>query len=149
MNRIIEKPYIIFFVFALIPLLNGFNTQDSTVFNIQDTYYVISNSHLTILYSIVFGIIGLSYLFAEKVTNGLSYNLNLIHLIITFGGIAIVLILSTLKLENDEIINLRKLDFNQNMENMIYIVSALIVFGQVILPINIIRNIKKRNQTSA
>jgi len=136
-------------VFALIPLLNGFNTQDSTVFNIQDTYYVISNSHLTILYSIVFGIIGLSYLFAEKVTNGLSYNLNLIHLIITFGGIAIVLILSTLKLENDEIINLRKLDFNQNMENMIYIVSALIVFGQVILPINIIRNIKKRNQTSA
>ena len=145
-DKVIRKPYIAFFISGVIPLILGFKAQGVIDINIHDTYYVISRRHLTILYSIAFGLIGFSYFIAEKVRVNLSYNLNLIHLIITFGGINMVLILNHLMLENSEIDTIAKLNFSQNLYVMIYFIIIGVVIGQIILPINIIRGISKTTE---
>ncbi|WP_418312520.1 cbb3-type cytochrome c oxidase subunit I [Polaribacter reichenbachii] len=111
--------------------------------NIHDTYYVISNYHFATLISILFGIIGLIYWIVKKVNGNLSKRLNLIHVTLTFGGIFLILILNEFFRKS-----IMEYDFNENLTMVIYLISAIVIFGQIIFPINIIRGIiRKRNKT--
>ena len=77
--------------------------------NVHDTYFVFSQIDLTILISILFGIIGLGYWIMLKTNRKLSKWLNLIHITLTFGGILLIWILAQLFRES-----IMEYDFNNN-----------------------------------
>ena len=144
MNLLTKRPHIVFLVFAVITFILGFNANGGIDINIHDTYYVISNYHFATLISILFGIIGLIYWIVKKVNGNLSKRLNLVHVTLTFGGIFLILILNEFFRKS-----IMEYDFNENLTMVIYLLSAVVIFGQIILPINIISGIiKKRNKTS-
>ena len=144
MNLLTKRPHIIFLVFAVITFILGFNANGGIDINIHDTYYVISNYHFATLISILFGIIGLIYWIVKKVNGNLSKRLNLIHVTLTFGGIFLILILNEFFRKS-----IMEYDFNENLTMVIYLISAIVIFGQIIFPINIISGIiRKRNKTS-
>ncbi|APZ47689.1 hypothetical protein BW723_15930 [Polaribacter reichenbachii] len=143
MNLLTKRPHIIFLVFSVITFILGFNANGGMDINIHDTYYVISNYHFATLISILFGIIGLIYWIVKKVNGNLSKRLNLIHVTLTFGGIFLILILNEFFRKS-----IMEYDFNENLTMVIYLISAIVIFGQIIFPINIIRGIiRKRNKT--
>ncbi|WP_199114245.1 hypothetical protein [Snuella sedimenti] len=60
MNKLIEKPHIIFFLGIPVLILVGILCGDAALdVNIHDTYYIIAYIHLTSFISILFGIVGL------------------------------------------------------------------------------------------
>ncbi|WP_452228108.1 cbb3-type cytochrome c oxidase subunit I [Lacinutrix sp. MEBiC02404] len=148
MNRVTERPHIIFLVFAVITFILGFNANGGITVNIHDTYFVMSNYHFATLISILFGIIGLIYWIAKKVNGNLSKRLNLIHVALTFGGIFIILILNEFKLKSFDVDTLSKYAFNENLEIIVYLISGIIILVQIVFPINIINGISKRNKTN-
>tara|TARA_R110001606_G_C14962838_1_gene602121 strand:- start:88 stop:441 length:354 start_codon:yes stop_codon:yes gene_type:complete len=112
--------------------------------NVHDTYFVFSQIDLTILISILFGIIGIGYWMMLKANRKLSKWLNLIHITLTFGGILLIWILAQLFRES-----IMEYNFNNNLTFGIYLIALIAIFGQLIYPINIISGIiKKRNKTS-
>ena len=144
MSLLTKRPHIVFLVFALITFILGFNANGGIDINIHDTYYVMSNYHFATLISILFGIIGLIYWIVKKVNGNLSKSLNLIHVALTFGGIFLILILNEFFRKS-----IMEYDFNENLTLVIYLISAVVIFGQIIFPINIISGIiRKRNKTS-
>ncbi|ANH61429.1 cbb3-type cytochrome c oxidase subunit I [Dokdonia donghaensis] len=144
MNLLTKRPHIVFLVFAVITFILGFNANGGIDINIHDTYFVMSNYHFATLISILFGIIGLIYWIVKKVNGNLSKRLNLIHVALTFGGIFLILILNEFFRKS-----IMEYDFNENLTTVIYLISAVVIFGQIIFPINIISGIiKKRNKTS-
>ncbi|WP_179320903.1 cbb3-type cytochrome c oxidase subunit I [Winogradskyella helgolandensis] len=143
MNLLTKRPHIIFLVFAVITFILGFNANGGIDINIHDTYYVISNYHFATLISIIFGIIGLIYWIVKKVNGNLSKRLNLVHVTLTFGGIFLILILNEFFRKS-----IMEYDFNENLTMVIYLISAIVIFGQIIFPINIISGIiRKQNKT--
>ncbi|MFT6938397.1 MAG: cytochrome c oxidase subunit 1 [Saprospiraceae bacterium] len=73
MNYQIEKPHLIFLLVIPIILLIGFLSGDATlVINVHYTYYVFKYIHLTMLISILFGIIGIGYWIMEKANKRIS-----------------------------------------------------------------------------
>ena len=144
MNLLTKRPHIVFLVFAVITFILGFNANGGIDINIHDTYFVMSNYHFATLISILFGIIGLIYWIVKKVNGNLSKRLNLIHVALTFGGIFLILILNEFFRKS-----IMEYDFNENLTLVIYLISAVVIFGQIIFPINIISGIiRKRNKTS-
>tara|TARA_R100000935_G_C2754482_1_gene131044 strand:+ start:231 stop:572 length:342 start_codon:yes stop_codon:yes gene_type:complete len=109
--------------------------------NIYDTYFVFSKTDLAILIAILFAVIGLGYWIMLKFNIKLSKRLNLIHIILTFGGILIIWILAQLFREP-----VMESDFNNILTLVIYLIAFLTILGQLIFPINIINAlINKRN----
>ena len=144
MSNIIEKPHFLFLPFCLIAFVVSKFWYGGITINIHDTYFVMSNYHFATLISILFGIIGLIYWIAKKVNVNLSKRLNLIHVALTFGGIFLILILNEFFRKS-----IMEYDFNENLTMVIYLISAVVIFGQIIFPINIISGIiRKRNKTS-
>ena len=111
---------------------------DSFGFNIYDTYFIIATNDLIILFSILFGIIGLGYWTMLKANRKLSKWLNFTHIVLTFGGILIIWILSQLYRES-----IKEFDFNDNLTFAIYSIALITVFGQIIYPINIVNKLIK------
>ncbi|WP_338356233.1 hypothetical protein [Yeosuana marina] len=107
--------------------------------NVHDIYFVFSQIDLTILISILFGIIGFGYWLMLKANRKLSKWLNLIHITLTFGGILLIWILSLLFRES-----IIEYDFNDNLTLAIYLIALIAVFGQIIYPINIIYGLIKK-----
>jgi len=143
MSNIIEKPHFLFLPFCLIAFVVSKFWYGGITINIHDTYYAISNHDLVVLLSILFGIIGLIYWITKKVNGKLSRRLNLIHIILTFGGIFLILILNEFFRKS-----IMEYDFNENLTMLIYLISAIVIFGQIIFPINVIGGIiKNRNKT--
>jgi heme/copper-type cytochrome/quinol oxidase subunit 1 len=144
MNKIIEKPHFLFLPFCLIAFLISKFWFGGFTINIKDTYYVMSHHDLTTLISLLFGIIGLIYWIVKKTNGNLSKRLNLIHVVLTFGGIFLILVLNEFFRKS-----IMEYDFNENLTMVIYLISAIVIFGQIIFPINIINGIlKKRKKTS-
>tara|TARA_R110002072_G_scaffold72354_5_gene173061 strand:+ start:14578 stop:15009 length:432 start_codon:yes stop_codon:yes gene_type:complete len=143
MNLLTKSPHIVFLVFAIITFILGFNANGGIDINIHDTYFVMSNYHFATMISILFGIIGLIYWIVKKVNGNLSKRLNLIHFALTFGGIFLILILNEFFRKS-----IMEYDFNENLTMVIYLISAIVIIGQIIFPINIISGlIRKRNKT--
>jgi heme/copper-type cytochrome/quinol oxidase subunit 1 len=145
MNKLIEKPHLIFILAIPIIILIGILSGDSMLdINVHDTYYVIAYLHLAILISILFGIIGIGYWVMQKTKRKLSKWLNWTHIGLTFGGTLSIWILS--KFYRTEI---TEYEFNNNLTLTITLIILLMTVGQIIFPINIIYGlIKKKNKTS-
>ena len=145
MNKLIEKPHLIFLLSIPIIILIGIMSGSADLdINVHDTYYIIAYLHLAILISILFGIIGIGYWLMQKADRKLSKWLNWIHIGLTFGGTLIVWILT--KFYRNEIM---EWEFNNNLTMVITLTVLLMIIGQLIFPINIIYGlIKKKNKTS-
>ena len=145
MNKLIEKPHLIFLLAIPIIMLIGFLSEGAVLdINVQDTYYVIAYIHLTTLISIVFGIIGLGYWIMKKANKKLSKLLNWTHIGLTFGGTLVCLVLSQLYREG-----VMEYEFNNSLTLIIMLIILIMILGQIIFPINIICGLIKRdNETS-
>ncbi len=141
MSRLIEKTHL-FFLFSIpIFLLFGIWSRDATIdINVHDTYFVIAYFHLTFLLSLFFGTMGLGYWVAQKMNVPLSNGMKWIHLMLTFGGMLTVFILSQLH-RSDRM----EYTFNQHLEASIALIVLLILLGQVILPVNIVYGLIKNH----
>ncbi|WMI68261.1 hypothetical protein [Mangrovimonas sp. YM274] len=150
MNKLIEKPHLIFFLAIPIIMLIGMLSGDAVLdINVHDTYYVIAYLYLSILISILFGIIGTGYWIMLKANRKLSKWLNLIHITLSIGGLILIRILMQLFREPETETLLSDFDFNKNLNIVMFIVALFVIFGQIVYPINIIIGlIKKRNKTS-
>ena len=142
MSRIKTKPHQIFWISIPILILFGILYRNEMLnVNIYDTYFVFSKTDLAILIAILFAVIGLGYWIMLKFNIKLSKRLNLIHIILTFGGILIIWILAQLFREP-----VMESDFNNILTLVIYLIAFLTILGQLIFPINIINAlINKRN----
>lgn len=145
MKLLVNKPHLIFLLAIPITMLIGILSGDAVMdINVHDTYYIIAYLHLTMLISILFGIIGIGYWFMLKANRKLSKLLNLIHITLTFGGILLIWILAQLFREP-----ILEYDFNYNLTLAIYLIALITIFGQIIYLINIVnRIIRRRNKTS-
>jgi len=144
MNRLIEKPHLIFLLSIPIIMLIGILSGDAVLdINVHDTYYVIAYLHLAILISILFGIIGIGYWIMQKVDRKLSKWLNWTHIGLTFGGTLVVWILT--KFYRTEIM---EYEFNNNLTLIITLIVLLMVFGQIIFAVNIIYGLIKKKKSS-
>ena len=140
MNRINEKPHLIFLLAIPLIILIGILSGDAILdINVHDTYYVIAYLHFAILISILFGIIGIGYWIMQKKDRKLSRWLNWTHIGVTFGGTLVVWILT--KFYRSEIM---EFEFNDNLTLIITLIILLMIIGQIIFPINIIYTLIKR-----
>ncbi|MDF4204446.1 hypothetical protein PXD56_15835 [Maribacter sp. SA7] len=94
MKKITQTPHIIFWILIPFILLVGFLKPDKTlVINIYDTYLVMDLINLTVLISIIFGILGFGYWVIIKLNRKLLNWLTVIHLILTILGFLILLLI--------------------------------------------------------
>lgn len=143
MNLLSKKPHLIFLLSIPIIILIGFMSEDAVLdINVHDTYYVIAYFHLTILISILFGIIGIGYWIMLKVDRKLSKWLNWTHIGLTFGGTLVLWILTKLYRTG-----IMEYEFNNNLTLVITLIVLIMIAGQLIFPINIIYGLtKKKNK---
>ena len=85
------KVYHYFWITSAIILIIGFwrqNSSDTSLdLNFHDTYYVITNSDISILLSVCYSLLGIGYWLVQKVLKRKLINyLTLIHCIILFGS---------------------------------------------------------------
>lgn len=91
MNIIISKTYLFFFSTILLIVAFAFYKPKGTFdINIGDTYYIIQNSHLGILLSLIYFILGIIYLFLHKRGILLNNWIIYLHSIISIGGLILV-----------------------------------------------------------
>ena len=139
MKILINKPHLIFLLAIPIIILAGILSGESTMdFNVHDTYYVISYFHLTVLISILFGIIGIGYWIMQKADRKLSKWMNWIHIGLTLGGVIVVLILAQLYRKG-----IMEYEFNNNLTFIILLILLLIGIGQIIFLVNTIYGLTK------
>lgn len=144
MHRILDIPYVLFLPFCLITFVISKFWFGGITINIKDTYYAISNQDLSTLISILFGIIGGVYGVLEKLNVNLLKRLNLIHIVLTLGGVFLILMLNECFRKS-----IMEYNFNDNLTMAIYLIATVVILGQIVFPINIIMGIiKKRNKTS-
>lgn len=139
MNRVVKKIHYIFWlsipVIILIGILNIGKTFDV---NIDDTYYIIDFRFITHLISIVFLIIGFGYWIMQKSNRRLSRRLLKIHVIITFGGLLIIWILSLFYKDP-----FQDITFNNYLSFIIYLIILIIILSQFLFLYNIFRGLIK------
>jgi hypothetical protein len=145
MNKFLNYPHVTFLLLVPVLLLYGFyNSEESLVVNIHDSYYVMSLTNLTNTLSILFGLIGIGYWIMNIKNLRLINWLSFIHVRLTQIGIGIVFILSQLYQKS-----ILKADFNDRLTMYILITGIIVLIGQIIFPINLINGIlNKRKKTS-
>jgi heme/copper-type cytochrome/quinol oxidase subunit 1 len=102
--------------------------------NLHDTYFIISYLHISTLVCIYFISIGIIYLISKKLNN----KLGVIHLITTIFPI-IISISSSYVLEQHNLENVKRLNY------IIASSALIIIFGQIIFIINILKQICEKN----
>ena len=143
MKKLFKNPHHIFWLSIPIVLLIGiFNPERSVDINVYDTYYIFFLKDLTYLISLIFLITGLGYWLMRKTNRKLSNRLNIIHIILTFGGIILIWILSQLYQDP-----MQGYNFNNNLTLTIYITIFLVIIGQLLFPVNIIRGLIVKPET--
>ena len=139
MNRVVKKIHYIFWlsipIIILIGILNLGKTFDV---NIHDTYYIIDFRFITHLISLVFLIIGFGYWILQKTNRRISRRLLKIHVIITFGGLLIIWILSLFYQDT-----FQDLMFYNYLSLIIYLIILITVLGQLLFLFNIFRGLIK------
>ena len=97
MKLTIDRPEKICWFAIPVILLIGLITFNKTFdLQVHDTYFVTSNLHIEILFSLLLGLLGLGYWLVNKVKARLLKLLTWIHLVFTIGSIAVVLLLTIL-----------------------------------------------------
>jgi cytochrome c oxidase subunit 1 len=86
--KLINKPYILFWITAVLILLDNFFIQDPgsvADINIHDTYFVIAHGLVAELFALLFFIMGVSYWLFERINIDLNKTLTIIHVMGTVG----------------------------------------------------------------
>ncbi|WP_026712615.1 hypothetical protein [Flavobacterium daejeonense] len=95
MNLALNKPYHFFFLIVPVILVFGFSKSKGIFnINIRDTYFIIKYSHLGIILSAFYLLLGLFHFFISK--KGIEINNWIInsHTILSIGGLILIWILS-------------------------------------------------------
>ncbi|MDY0781120.1 hypothetical protein [Tenacibaculum sp. IB213877] len=141
MKKIIEKPYIAFL--ALIPIIIsiGLLNKDKVFdINVHDIYFVITRIHLSIFISFLFLLISLGYWVIVVFKRRLFRWLTIIHLIITYGSLLFIFIIS-IDIRNQY--NPESYDLSD--QNMLLTFGVIIfLFGQIFYSINILLALLRR-----
>ncbi|SHG48530.1 cbb3-type cytochrome c oxidase subunit I [Flagellimonas flava] len=149
MNKLIEKPHLIFLLSIPIIMLIGILSGDSVLdINVHDTYFVIAYLHLAILISILFGIIGIGYWIMQKANRKLSKWLNLIHVVLTVGGLIAIFGIPYLLFDSTAESAFPVFDQIARQNLILILTIFLILFGQLMYLINLIVGIFRKNKTS-
>jgi heme/copper-type cytochrome/quinol oxidase subunit 1 len=147
MKKIIEKPHLIFFILSPILFLVGcFSKKNNFDINIHDTYYVVEHGLVSIVISLLFGIIGFGYYLILKFNGKLSKILSLTHILLTISGLLVIRILFELYRKPTAESLLFDYNFNENLNMITLIISLIVLFGQIIYPINLFIGLMKRNK---
>ena len=145
MSRITNKPHLIFLLSIPVLIIMGILSRNEMLdVNVHDIYWLYSQIDLTIVISILFGVIGLGYWIIVKTNRKLYKWMTLVHVTLTLGGILLIWTLAQFFRES-----VIESEFNYNLNLVIYLIVFITLFGQIIYPINIISGIiRKRNKTS-
>lgn len=148
MKVIFEKPYLIFWLIIPIVIIIGYiNFHNVIDVNIHDTYYIINYFHLTIIISLVLGIIGLIYFLSNLFRLNLLKRLTKIHILTFFISLILIFLFNKLYKTNtsyDIISILNDQKFNDKITLTIIILFCLFILSQILFLINIIINIIKK-----
>lgn len=91
MNILLNKTYLFFFlIISLILAVSFYKPKETFDVNIGDTYYVIKNSHLGIILSVLYLIPGIVYYFLIKNNIQLSNWIVYSHTILSIGGLIVI-----------------------------------------------------------
>ena len=138
MVKLINKPHIIFAICVPIIFLLSILVQNDTLdVNIHDTYYVISNFHVSILLTLLLSLIAFGYWMMIKADRRLNKWLNLSHILLTLGSLLVPYTywIISLNFNSDStVFN----DYNSNLNTLLIFVIASIILGQIIFLINIV-----------
>ena len=145
MKKLIDKVHLLFFMVVPILLVVGLISRDSLLdINVHDTFYVISHRHLTLLFSVIFGVIGLGYWSVYKLKGRLTKWMTLTHIILTFGGILLTAITSFVLNTFYSSTNLEDIDGMLTANLILWMLISLVLFGQIIFPINLFSAFKNK-----
>lgn len=135
MKFLIRNPHLCFWFSIPIILLIGFLDYDNAVdIAIHDTYYIMSKYDFCILVSIIFTMLGFGYWFIKFFKRRSFKWFTVIHIIITFIGVLVLLVVPYFFLGND-----------LASPNQILIITGLIIiFSQLFYFINILIAIFRR-----
>ena len=128
-------------ILLVVGLISGDSLLD---INVHDTFYVISHRHLTLLFSVIFGVIGLGYWSVYKLKGRLTKWMTLTHIILTFGGILLTAITSFVLNTFYSSTNLEDIDGMLTANLILWMLISLVLFGQIIFPINLLSAFKNK-----
>lgn len=132
-----KKLHYIFWISVPFIILTGLLRHGISVdINFYDTYYIIDFPLITYVISMVFFIIGLGYWVLLKAKRTVSKTLMFYHIIITFGGILLILNLSQFYQTS-----FQGFEFNNNLNLVIYLLCGMVILSQIIFLINIARGL--------
>ena len=137
MEFIINKSYLAFIILIPIILVLSFvNPEGTFEINIKDTYYVIKNSHLGILLSLVYFILASIHFLS------LTYNIKLeswiivSHTFISILGLILIWILIK-EINKNEIMSFEEMIKNMNVRErltyLVFITFGIMISSQIIL----------------
>nr|WP_288836158.1 hypothetical protein [uncultured Flavobacterium sp.] len=140
MNILLNKAYLFFFlIIPLILAVSFYKPKETFDVNIGDTYYVIKNSHLGIILSVLYLIPGIVYYFLIKNNIQLSNWIVCFHTILSIGGLIVIwLILKKINHSHqnfEEILKTIKVNMYLTYVNIVVFFS--IIFVQIIFLINV------------
>lgn len=144
MNNLIKNPYYIFWLAIPLWILIGILHKERSIgINIHDTYYVILWVYLTYFISGILLIIGFVYWLMRKANKPLSRRLNIVHTMLTLGGLFFVMVLTQFYRDSWEAYK-----FNENLTLLIYIIILIAVLAQLVFPVNILRGLLLKPEIS-
>ena len=147
MNKLFEKPHLLFFISVPIILLIGFFYRDSAIdFNIHDTYFVISDLHLSSLISIIYGIIGIGYWVHLKTNRKLIKSFVVLHIILTIGGTITFFGISFIPVNTFMDSDSSYFDAISRQDFILSMLVLLIFLAQGLYLVNLIIDIYKENK---
>lgn len=144
MNWLSEKSYIPFLILIPIALFIGILKRKETLdVNVHDTYFVINNLHLAILFSFFVCTIALGYFLAKKFNVPLNNWMTSTHVTISLLGILIVYILFKVQINlqsnnNDIEFFLKYTKIFKAINYTMISILMISIFAQLLFLINII-----------
>ena len=150
MSKLIDNPHLIFLISIPIILLVGVLGGDHTIdLNVHDTYFVISNFHLALLISVVFGLISIGYWLIIKLRGQLSSWLSLVHIILTVGGFIILWIGNIIFSQSILDSAIPSIDGIRTQNLIIAVLLIVIIIGQLVYPINLLIGLIRRKEKTS
>lgn len=147
MKYLLRKPYFLFLFLIAFFLIGGFlNAQKTLDINIHDTYFVISYWHFAIILSFIYSFIAVIYFVLIKLNFILIKWITFTHVIVSIGGVFLILLFSKLIRQTapgDFESVLDDIDFNAKMTWGIWITFFIMLGMQAIFIINVIQALFK------
>ncbi len=146
MKTLFRKPHYFFIVASLIMAGIGLIIpQNALAYDINDTYYVISNTFGFHLFALIGFIMAYGYWTAYRRERALNYRLNVIHVVISALGPLGIYIASLFYREvlppSENVV--ADWEHNTSVSMVIFSLALITLLVQIVYPVNLIRAIWK------